>query len=82
MLREFLEVGVILWRWSGRCNMVQTYIIINKLRNESRPISLFFNIIQKYIINRKAEQNIPKTETLKGSENLADQGRVNRPKSQ
>ena len=33
--------------------MVQIYIIINKLRNEARPIDLFFNIIQKYIINKR-----------------------------
>ncbi len=43
---------------------------------------LFFNIVQKYIINKTTKPNKPKPETLKGSENLTRHGDVNRPNSQ
>lgn len=62
--------------------MVQRFNNMNKAEMRSGLFILFFNIIQKYIINRTTKPNKPKPETLKGSENLTRHGDVNRPKSQ
>ena len=65
----------------GRLIWFRPSILYINSRNERPAEASFFNIIQKYIINRTTKPNKPKPETLKGSENLTRHD-VNRPKSQ